>query len=204
MRKPGPLVWAGAAAVLLALLVALVINIRSNADASAPTAATAPPPTPATSTSTAQPPPPPRSITRPPDVRGPLPTPPPGTQQPGAAPAPEVLELDDADRAARLMLQYDTSDFGKVVETLEDGTAVGRVRRSPVTDAEQDALRREIAKMAGAYETAYDEALTSGNEPEFARVVHAAREEFDRRVRELYHLTEQQFFELFPHRRPPQ
>jgi hypothetical protein len=201
MRKQRALVWAGAAAVLLALSIALIINIRSNADASAPTASVAPP---AAATPTAQPPPPPpppRSMTGRPDVRGPLPEPPAGTMRPGPAPAPEVLDLDDADRAARMMLQYDTSDFGKVVETLEDGTAVGRVRGAPVTEAEQETLRREIAKMAGAYETAYDRALTERNEPEFARVVHTAREEFDRRVRELYHLSEQQFFELFPHRR---
>lgn len=100
-----------------------------------------------------------------------------------------------------MLLQYDTSDFGKVVETLEDGTEVGRVRGAPVTNAEQERLRQEVAKMASAYETAYDQALAAGNEPEFARAVHAAREEFDRNVRGLYHLTEQQFFELFPHRR---
>jgi hypothetical protein len=100
-----------------------------------------------------------------------------------------------------MTLQYDTADFGKTVETLEDGTAVGRARGAPVTQAEQDRLRTEIAKMAGAYEAAYDQATASGNEPEFARTVHAARAEFDKNVRELYHLTDQQFFELFPHRR---
>ena len=101
------------------------------------------------------------------------------------------------------MLQYDTSDFGKVVETLEDGTEVGRVRGAPVTDAEQERLRAEVTKMAGAYETAYDQALAAGGtQPEFARAVHTAREQFDRNVRELYKLTDEQFFKLFPHRRP--
>ena len=203
MRKRGPLVWAGAAAIVLALLIALVINIRSNADASAPTASTASPTPPPVSTA----PPPqqqaqrPRSLPAPPDLRSPLPQP----NRPGPAPAPEVIQLSDADRAARSMLQYDTADFGKVVETLEDGTAVGRVRGSAVTDAEQERLRKEVTKMANAYETAYDEALVAGKEPEFARAVHAAREQFDRSIRDVYHLTEQQFFELFPHRKdgPP-
>jgi hypothetical protein len=204
MRK-GALAWAGAAAVLLALLLALVVSIRSKADASAPTATTAPTPGAANAMAPQQAPPP-RPLTRPPDIRSVLPQPPPGTTRPGPAPAPEVPELDDADRAARVMLQYDTADFGKVVETLEDGTAVGRVRGSPVTDAEQERLRREVTKMASAYETAYDQALASGNEPDFARAVHAAREQFDNSVRDVYHLTGQQFFELFPHRKsgPPQ
>jgi hypothetical protein len=200
MRK-GALAWAAAAAVLLALLIALVVNIRSNADASAPTASTAASPT--VANASAPPPPPPRSLKPPPPLepRSPLPEPPPGTKRPGPAPAPEVVELSAADRAARTLLQYDTADFGKVVETLEDGTAVGRVRGQPVTDAEQERVRKEVAKMASAYETAYDDALVAGNEPEFARAVHAAREQFDRNVRELYHLTDQQFFELFPHRK---
>jgi hypothetical protein len=198
MRK-GALAWAGAAAVLLALLIALIVNIRSNADASAPTASSTPGPTAANATAS-PPSAPPRSLKPPPPGAGPLPLPPAGASRPGPAPAAEVPDLDDADRAARMMLQYDTADFGKVVETLEDGAAVGRVRGAPVTDAEQESVRREVAKMASAYETAYDQGLASGNEPEFARTVHAAREEFDRNVRALYHLTEEQFFKLFPHR----
>jgi len=202
MRRVGAIAWAGAAGVLLVLLIILVVIVRSNADASAPTARaieTAPSPPPP---STPQQMPAPRSASTPPVGLGPLPPPPAGANRPGPAPTPEVeYKLDDEEEAARTILQYDTSDFGKVVETLEDGTEIRRVRGAPVTDAEQERLRQEVTKMASAYETAYDQALAGGTQPDFARAVHAAREEFDKNVRELYHLTDQQFFELFPHRR---
>ena len=202
MRRFGAIAWAGAAFLLLALLIILVVIVRSNADASAPTArgidtsSSAPtPPMP-------KPVPAPHSLSKPPVGLGPLPPPPAGANRPGPAPSPEVeYKLDDEEEAARQVLQYDTSDFGKVVETLEDGTAVGRVRGQAVTDAEQEQLRQQVTKMASAYETAYDQALAGGTQPDFARAVHTAREEFDRSVRELYQLTDKQYFDLFPHRR---
>jgi hypothetical protein len=106
------------------------------------------------------------------------------------------------ERAAVSGMELDMADMGDVISRLEGGAEVAALRGAEVTPEEQQALRAEIDAYAATYEQAYDKAY--GNETtvvEMAASMRGARERFDRRVREIYGLDDDQFYEMFPYRR---
>jgi hypothetical protein len=206
--------WIAAGLALAGALLALVVLIRANANAAAPTLAEAKAPAP-------PPPPPPQAPGAPPPQAAPAPVgltpaaePPHELKAPGGLPeekprsskpkgaVKDPRDFDDEEKAAQSSLEHDTADFGKAVEILEDGSEVGRVRGRPVTPEEQDQLRQAVAKIAEVYETSYDAAVKGDlTIPGFADKMRAARDEFDKQVRSIYGLTDEQFFQIFPYRR---
>jgi hypothetical protein len=117
-------------------------------------------------------------------------------------PVRDWRDFTDDERAAVSGMELDMADMGDVVQRLEGGEEVGALRGAPVTAEEQAQLRAEVDAFAAAYEEAYDRAY--GNETtviEMSDAVRAARARFDRRVREIYGLADDQFYEIFPYRR---
>lgn len=117
-------------------------------------------------------------------------------------PVRDWRDFTDDERAAVSGMELDMADIGDVIERLESGEEIGRLRGAPVTAEEQQALRAEVDAFAATYEEAHDRAY--GNETtviEMAEAVRLARARLDRRVREIYGLSDDQFYELFPYRR---
>lgn len=111
-------------------------------------------------------------------------------------------DFTEDERAAVSGMELDMADMGDVISRLEGGAEVGALRGAEVTAEEQQDLRAEIDAYAAVYEEAYDQAYTNQTTViEMAASVRGARERFDRRVREIYGLSDDQFFEMFPYRR---
>jgi hypothetical protein len=111
-------------------------------------------------------------------------------------------DFTEDERAAVSGMELDMADMGDVIARLEGGAEVAALRGAEVTAEEQQALRAEIDAYAATYEAAYDKAY--GNETtviEMAASMRGARERFDRRIREIYGLSDEQFYEMFPYRR---
>lgn len=106
------------------------------------------------------------------------------------------------ERAAVSSMELDMADIGDVIERLESGEEIARLRGADVTADEQTQLRAEVDAFAATYEEAHDAAY--GNETtviEMSDAIRAARSRFDARVREIYGLSDDQFFALFPYRK---
>jgi hypothetical protein len=117
-------------------------------------------------------------------------------------PVRDWRDFTEDERAAVSGMELDMADMGDVIARLEGGAEVSALRGAEVTAEEQQALRAEIDAYAAVYETAYDSAY--GNQTtviEMAAAMRVARERFDRRVREIYGLSDAQFYEMFPYRR---
>jgi hypothetical protein len=106
------------------------------------------------------------------------------------------------ERAAVSGMELDLADMGDVIERLESGAEIERLRGTAVTADEQQQMRAEIDAFAASYEDAYERAY--GNETtviEMSEAIQAARARLDGRVREIYGLSDAQFYALFPYRR---
>jgi hypothetical protein len=117
-------------------------------------------------------------------------------------PVRDWRDFTDDERAAVSGMELDVADMGDVIERLEGGAEVADLRGAPVTADEQASLRAEVDGFAASYEDAYDRAY--GNQTtviEMSATMHTARTRFDQRVREIYGLTDAQFYALFPYRR---
>ncbi|MCB9572635.1 MAG: hypothetical protein H6709_11170 [Kofleriaceae bacterium] len=106
------------------------------------------------------------------------------------------------ERAAVSGMELDMADMGDVIERLESGEEIARLRDAPVTADEQAAMRAEIDAYAAVYEDAYDRAYQNETTViEMADAMQQARARFDQRVRDIYGLSDDQFYALFPYRR---
>jgi hypothetical protein len=117
-------------------------------------------------------------------------------------PARDWRDFTDDERAAVSGMELDFADIGDVIQRLESGEEIARLRGAPVTAEEQAAIRAEIDRFAATYEDAHDRAYANETTViELADAVRAARARLDASVRSIYGLTDEQFYELFPYRR---
>lgn len=119
-----------------------------------------------------------------------------------SGPERDWRDFNDEEKAAQASLEHDTADLGEVIARLEQGTAIERVRGEPVTAEEQEQLQGLIADITEVYEAAYDSAYSRETSLiDFAETMRGARARFDTKLREVYGLTNEQFYDLFPYRR---
>jgi hypothetical protein len=117
-------------------------------------------------------------------------------------PARDWRDFNEEERAAQSSLEHDLADIGLVTDTLEAGVEVERVRGTPPTPEEQQQMRAGFTELAGVYEKANDDAYHSRiTVTEFSQAMRDARDAFDAKVKRIYGLSDEQFFDIFPHRR---